>query len=352
MKKVKKIKLDWIILGNILFLTSIGLLLLLGTEKNLFQSQLVNVIIGFSFFIFFSFFPYQLLKKLSSFILIGSLIFLSLPLILGVVTRGATRWISLGSFSLQPSEIIKPFAISIIASHQGILLPLLLTLPFIVLIFIQPDLGSTLSLICGWGGIWLSKPKTRKSFLILLMLGILLLPAFWHLLAPFQKERITSFLHPQSDPLGSSYQSLQAIITVGSGKILGRGLGLGPQSRLAFLPEHHNDLIFASLIESFGLLGGILILLSYCLLLWHLISIAENTEDEFSRLLTLGISSMILGQIFINVGMNMGILPITGITLPLLSYGGSSYLATMISLGICHSVFRQSHHHPEELRIR
>ena len=352
MKKVKKIKLDWIILGNILFLTSISLLLLLGTEKNLFQSQLVNVAVGFGFFIFFSFFPHQLLKKLSSLLLISSLILLSLPLILGATTRGATRWINLGSFSLQPSEIIRPFAISIIASHQGALLSFLLALPFAVLIFIQPDLGSTLSLMCGWGGIWLFKPKTRKSFLILLTLGILLLPAFWHLLAPFQKERITSFLHPQSDPLGSSYQSLQAIITVGSGKILGRGLGLGPQSRLAFLPEHHNDLIFASLTESFGLLGGVLVLLSYCLLLWHLISIAENTEDEFGRLLVLGIFSMILGQIFVNIGMNMGILPITGITLPLLSYGGSSYLAIMTSLGICHSVFRQSHHHPKELRIR
>jgi len=308
MEKIKKIKLDWIILGNILFLTVISLLLLLGIEKSLFQNQLINVVIGFSFFTFFSFFPYQLLKKLSPFLLISSLILLSLPLILGVATRGAARWISLGSFSLQPSEIIKPLAISIIASQQEVLLSLFLALPFAILIFIQPDLGSTLSLICGMGGIWLFKPKTRKIFLMLLILGVLLLPAFWHLLAPFQKERITSFLHPQGDPLGSSYQSLQAIITVGSGKILGRGLGLGPQSRLAFLPEHHNDLIFASLIESFGLLGGTLVLLSYCLLLWHLISIAENTEDEFGQLLILGIFSMVLGQIFINIGMNMGIL--------------------------------------------
>ncbi|PIS15364.1 rod shape-determining protein RodA [Candidatus Shapirobacteria bacterium CG09_land_8_20_14_0_10_38_17] len=351
MKKFKKIKFDWIILGNIIFLTAISLLLLLGTGENLFQDQLVNAIVGFSFFIFFSFFPYQLLKKISFFLLISSLIFLSLPLILGVATRGATRWINLGSFSLQPSEIIKPFAISIIA-NQGVLLSFLLALPFAILIFIQPDLGSTLSLICGFGGVWISKSEARKSFLALLVLGTLLLPILWHFLAPFQKERITSFLHPQSDPLGSSYQSLQAIITVGSGKIFGRGLGLGTQSRLAFLPENHNDLIFASLIESFGLFGGILILASYCLLLWHLISIAKNSEDEFGRLLTLGIFSMLSGQIFINIGMNMGILPITGITLPLISYGGSSYLATMISLGMCHSVFRQSRHYPRELDIK
>ncbi len=352
MRKIKKLKIDWIIVGNIFFLTAVSLLLLSGTQKDLFQSQLINVAIGFGFFVFFSAFPYRLLKKFSLLLLIGSLIFLSLPFVLGAVTRGATRWINLGLFSLQPSEIIKPFAIAIVANYQGAILPFLLALPFAVLIFIQPDLGSTISLACGWGGIWLFQSKTRKTLLALLLLGVLFLPIFWHLLAPFQRERITSFLHPQGDPLGSSYQSLQAVITVGSGRIFGRGLGLGPQSRLAFLPEHHNDLIFASLIESLGLIGGILVLASYFFLFWHISSLIQKSTDRFGKLLILGILTTMAGQTIINIGMNMGVLPITGITLPLLSYGGSSYVATMISLGICHAVFRQNHQYPKEWRIR
>ncbi|KUK83807.1 MAG: hypothetical protein XD98_0249, partial [Microgenomates bacterium 39_6] len=167
------------------------------------------------------------------------------------------------------------------------------------------------------------------------------------------KERITSFLNPESDPLGSSYQSRQAIITVGSGKLIGRGLGLGPQSRLAFLPEQHNDLLFASFVEAFGFLGGASVIIAYLVLFWYLLSLSEKISDSFGKNFIIGTTIMLFFQTVVNIGMNLGLLPITGLNLPLFSYGGSSYLSTMISLGIIQAIYSQQRFtKTEELRIR
>ncbi|MGI6278711.1 MAG: FtsW/RodA/SpoVE family cell cycle protein [Patescibacteria group bacterium] len=348
----KRRRLNWLILAIALFLTILGLLTLSAIDKDVFVDQIVNVLVGWIFFLFLALFPYRTLKKIDWPIAIFSLFFLALPLLLGVIIRGASRWIEIGPLSLQPSELVKPLIVIFLSNQTNILISLLAIVPFFVLVFLQPDLGSSLILLSAWVGINSYQEKTRRYLIIITILGILLLPIIWTTLAPFQKERITSFLSPETDPLGSSYQSRQAIITAGSGKLIGRGLGLGPQSRLAFLPEQHNDLLFASFVEAFGFLGGASVIIAYLVLFWHLFSLSEKISDPFGKNFIIGTTLMLFFQTMVNIGMNLGLLPITGLNLPLFSYGGSSYLSTMISLGIVQAIFSQQRFtKTEELRI-
>lgn len=349
----KGFRLDWIILIIIVFLTGLSLLTLSAIDKEIFVNQAINILIGFLGFFFFATFPYKLLKRITLPIAISSLIILILPLVLGVIIRGASRWITIGSFTLQPSELTKPLIMAIIANQSNLFLSLLGIFPFFLLIFLQPDLGSSLVLLSGWAGINFHQKTTRRYLIIFFIITLVCLPLTWSLLAPFQKERITSFLNPESDPLGSSYQSRQAIISVGSGQLIGRGLGLGPQSRLAFLPERHNDLLFASFIEAFGFLGGVSVIIAYLILFWRLFGLAEKTTDPFGQSFIVGSSTMLCFQTVVNIGMNIGLLPITGLTLPLFSYGGSSYLSSMICLGIIEAISsQQTFTRTDELRIR
>lgn len=349
----RKLRFDWVIPAIVIFLTSLSLLTLSAIDKEFFTNQIINVLVGFLGFLFFAAFPYKLLKRLTLPMAIFSLIILILPLALGTITRGASRWITIGSFTLQPSELTKPLIIAIIASQTNPLLSLVSIAPFFLLIFLQPDLGSSLVLLSGWAGINFLKKTTRRYLIILSALALISLPLIWTFLAPFQKERITSFLNPESDPLGASYQSRQAIISVGSGQIIGRGLGLGPQSRLAFLPERHNDLLFASFTEAFGFLGGASIIIAYFSLFWRLLGLAEKTTDPFGKNFIIGTTILLSFQTIVNIGMNLGLLPITGLTLPFFSYGGSSYLSSMIFLGLVEAIVsQQTFTKTEELIIR
>jgi len=349
----KRFRFDWISLAIIIFLTGLSLLTLSVIDKEFFTNQIINVLVGLLSFLFFAAFPYKLLKRFALPIAIFSLVILILPLILGTLIRGASRWITIGSFALQPSELAKPLIVAIIASQNSTFLSLTAIIPFFLLIFLQPDLGSSLVLLSGWAGINFSKKAARRYLITLSILTLICLPLVWGLLAPFQKGRITSFLNPESDPLGSSYQSRQAIISVGSGQIIGRGLGLGPQSRLAFLPERHNDLLFASFVEAFGFLGGASIIIAYFILFWRLFRLAEKTTDSFGKKFIIGSSLLLSFQTIVNIGMNIGLLPITGLTLPFFSYGGSSYLSSMIFLGVIEAIAsQQTFTKTEELIIK
>ena len=339
---MRKNKIDGWLLGPIIFLTASSLILLGDIKSESLKDQLISVALGFVIFFLVSFLPGKLLKKVAPFLGAIAFILLLLPLLLGQRVRGVARWLSLGPFSFQPSEAAKPLAILLVAFLPGFWLPFLASALIAALIFIQPDLGSTLTVLAGCLGVILVRPQAWKPFLVIFLVGLLLLPLFWQFLAPFQKERLISFFNPQADPLGSNYQSLQALIAIGSGKFLGRGLGLQVQSRLAFLPEYHNDLIFASFVESFGFAGGVLVLFSYGVLFWHLLDIAFAQTSLFEKGVVFGVFTLLLVQTTINIGMNLGLLPITGITLPLLSYGGSSYVATMASLGLCYSLWRET----------
>ena len=277
---------------------------------------------------------------------LASLVLLFAPLFFGVFSRGATRWLQIGEKTFQPSEIAKPLLI-IFFSHywtnkkfnlKSLATFLLLLFSPLLLIFLQPDLGSTLVVMAIVLGILLISEVSLRQILGLGLIILILAPLGWFFLKDYQKLRIRHFLDPWSDPLGAGYNLIQSITAVGSGGLMGKGLGKGTQSQLAFLPERHTDFAFASFAEEFGFLGSLALLFLYFLILRNILLISQRQKDKFAMGICLGIFSMIFFQAAVNIGMNLGILPITGITLPLFSYGGSSLVSTMFCLGLVNSL--------------
>jgi len=343
-----KRRLDWQLIIPSLLLAIFGLTALTSISVSLAVSQLIYLFVGIAMFILFSRFDYQIHYLLAKLYALGSLLLLLLPFLFGAVTRGAVRWLQIGSLTLQPSELIKPFLIIIFAGFLSskpsfsqikrlIISILLLAIP-VLLIFKQPDLGSTLVVVVIWLAILFASYIPKAYWLGLTALTLIVGPIGWRFLADYQKQRLITFLNPYADPRGAGYHMLQSIIAVGSGGLLGRGLGSGVQSQLRFLPENHTDFIFASIAEELGFIGAVSLILIYFYLLKRIFNLSQNAPDKFSQLLTIGVFAMLFFQATVNIGMNLGLLPITGITLPLVSSGGSSILATMISLGIVHNI--------------
>ncbi|MDP3888862.1 MAG: rod shape-determining protein RodA [bacterium] len=350
---------DFLIPLFIFIIAVLSLALLWSIAPNLFFQQLIFFVFGFALFLLFSQIDFRIYQNLRWIFYAGSLSFLVLTFILGEITRGSVRWIQIGPLTIQSSEMVKPFLISFFAFFfcrrkinfsTLVKAVILLGLPTF-LIFKQPDLGSSLVLMAAFVGIFFYQEFSSAVLLPIAGLLIIAIPASWLMLAQYQKDRIFSFLDPYSDPLGSGYSLIQAMISVGSGQLFGRGLGRGTQSHLAFLPERHTDFIFASFTEEFGFLGAGTILIIYFLILWRVLYVAQNAKQDFAKFFALGIFCMLIFQIFINVGMNLGIAPVTGITLPFLSYGGSSIISTMISLGMVESISRL-HKKQETIEIR
>ena len=341
---------DFLLLLSILIIAALGLAVIWSIAPEFFVSQLVFLLFGFLVFLLFGFADYRIFKNYSFHLYVSSLVLLILPFVFGQVTRGAIRWIKIGSFTLQPSEIAKPLLISFFASflsarhetrdtRQALSLFFLISIVF--LIFKQPDLGSTLVVLAIWVGILVASGVNMKWLVVGGLWLVISSPLVWHLLKDYQKARILSFLNPYADPLGTGYNLVQSMIAVGSGRFFGRGLGRGTQSHLYFLPERHTDFIFASLVEEMGVFGGFLFLVFYFALFFRILKVAKTAADDFGFLVCIGVFSFLFFQVFVHLGMNLGLLPITGITLPLVSTGGSSILATMISLGLVESVARE-----------
>jgi len=344
----KNLSLDWALIIPIIIIFTLGLTVLGSISLKLLFGQLTIFILSLVFFYIFSTFPFQSHKLLSKIYAVSALTLLLLPFIFSTATRGTVRWLQIGSLTLQPSEIIKPFFILILANFLSLKPQLnqlskflkyltLLIIPAF-LIFKQPDLGSSLVVAAIWLGMLIVSTTPRSIILTFSILGLSLSPLLFKLLKPYQKLRITAFLNPFADPQKSGYHLIQSIIAIGSGGFLGRGLGHGIQSQLQFLPERHTDFIFASYAEESGFLGVIFLILVYYLLLKRILIIAQRSPSQFSLLICIGVFSMIFFQTIVNISMNLGLMPITGITLPLMSAGGSSILATMIALGIIHNI--------------
>lgn len=349
-------RFDYFLFLPAVFLLGMGIVTIASVSPSSLDSHLLYIFISFIFFFIFSFLDPEVLFPLSPLIYVFSLLFLLLPFLVGTVTRGAVRWIPLGQFTVQPSEIVKPFLALISAwywakreiSLKTFLSFGLLSLPILFLIFLQPDLGSTLSVLSIFVGCLFSLRIKFKQVLVIFATILVALPILWFSLQDYQKTRITNFIDPSSDPLGKGYNLIQAKIAVGSGGFLGRGLGRGTQSHLTFLPERNTDFIFASLAEETGFVGSLFVLTLYAFLFLRILKIAIRSKDSYPNgrlffLLSMGLFFYLAFQTVVNIGMNVGLLPITGITLPLVSYGGSSLLTTMISLGMLESVSIRSH---------
>lgn len=353
---------DFLLVIPSLLVLSIGLIILSSIDFELFKAQLVFSILGLGVFLFFSSINIRALQNLGSIFYFSSLLLLLSLFLFGVDVRGARRWVELFGFRMQFSEPIKPFLIlsfsSLLTKWQEkiTLLPVLLAtvlfLPVLFFLFRQPDLGSALIYGVTFIGMLLSAGMSSKYFIGGVALLTLLLPGIFKILASYQQNRIVTFFNPKHDPQGLGYNAIQSAIAVGSGLLFGRGLGRGVQSQLQFLPERHTDFIFASFSEEFGFVGSLLVLMLYFILLLRILQIARNQEEPFASYACFGIFILLLSQVFINIGMNMGLVPITGVTLPLLSYGGSSLISTMIMLGIVAGVKRQTSQKSHVLEIR
>jgi len=348
------LKIDLLILAAAFLLVALSLLMIFstsvtqtGTDWSFFVRQLIYSLVGMTVFFIVSLTDYRMLARYSPFfycLLLGLLI---ITFFIGTQTRGSVRWIDLKFFTLQASEFAKPILVLFLAhfltnyppaKKRHFLFSLLLAAIPILLIMKQPDLGSSIIL----GVIWISLAFVASTPLIYLAIAtsapLASFPFLWNFLKGYQQERILSFLNPTADPLGKGYNLVQAIIAVGSGGFFGRGLGRGTQSHLNFLPEQKTDFIFATLAEELGFFGVVVLLGLFAVIIWRLFSILGSSKDNLGSYLLVGVIATLLSQIFINVGMNLGILPITGITLPLVSFGGSSIVATFALLGLAQSV--------------
>jgi len=329
---------------SVIGLSALNLLMLWGLDKTFFWRQLLFWIIGIPVFLLARSIGTKNLFSLSKKVYFFILAFLALPLFLGVVIRGSARWIGIAGFSLQPSELVKPFLIGVLSwqlakgeikkfSHFLLLVFLIIIPCFFILT--QPDLGSAgLVFITLISLLFISNQK-RSWWLPLIFISIILLIIGWsRIFQPYQIDRINSFLNPQSDPLGKSYNIIQSKLAIGSGGLFGRGFGQGRQTQLSFLPEKHTDFIFSAIGEELGFLGILFTLGFYFWLFWWMLKKISLTKDRFDFYLKIGIFIQLFLQTIINIAVNLQLFPAVGIPLPLVSYGGSSLLSTILSLGL------------------
>jgi rod shape determining protein RodA len=306
--------------------------------------------LGVAIVAFICLFDYRHLEYLSFPMYGGNLLLLALVLAVGKTSMGATRWISLAGFNVQPSEIMKVVIIIVLARYfsdkahlRGFSLPelfvpvLILGVPALM-IMKQPDLGTALLVLCIGGTMALFAGVQRSAVIFLGLSGGAAVIGGWFLLHDYQKQRILTFLNPERDPLGAGYHIIQSKIAVGSGGLNGLGFMKGTQSQLSFLPERHTDFAFSVFAEEWGLTGCLLLLTLYCLIVLWGLHIALRANDRFGMYLAIGVTAMLFWHIIVNLGMVIGLLPVVGVPLPLFSYGGTSMVTTMTGVGILMNV--------------
>ncbi|MFH1404838.1 MAG: rod shape-determining protein RodA [Patescibacteria group bacterium] len=347
--------IDWLFVCAVFALVLIGLaaiysIALSQNDYLNFNKQLFAVFIGAIIFFVMAFSNYRLLRNYALVLYILAGVSLVSVLFFGENIRGTTGWFSFGFVSIQPVEFVKLVIIIVLAAYfsnrarnsfglKELAESGAIVLLFVFLIFAQPDLGSALLVIGLWCVMMLFAGIKKRYFLSLCLLALIASIFSWSFLfADYQKARITTFIDPASDPLGQGYNVAQAVIAVGSGGWFGRGLGFGSQSQLKFLPESHTDFIFAVIAEELGFVGMLLIVGAFGVIFWKIYHYASMTRDSFTSYLMLGVGTILFLQLFVNIGMNLGLLPVTGLGLPLVSYGGSSIIFTFLLLGIVASV--------------
>ena len=341
------LRIDFGLLMPALVLLILGLTGIFSLSFELFKAQLFFSVIALFVFIFFSQVNHQFLKSFGTVIYIASIIILFLVLLFGIESSGSTRWFEILSFRIQFSELPKPFlALSLSSflvkrnnySIKSFFSVLVLLFPIWLLIFLQPDLGNAIIYFLVVLFLLLIFGFPLRYFFVSILLVSAFLPIFWKFLREYQKQRILTFFHLRVDSLGTSYNAIQSVIAVGSGMLMGRGLGQGTQSSLRFLPERHTDFIFATLSEELGFIGSILILIAFIFLFYRIFLIYKNSDSSFSKVFAQAAFFLLLVQFFINIGMNIGIMPIVGVSLPFVSYGGSSLISSFILLGFLSSM--------------
>lgn len=313
-----------------------------------FSKQLIWIVFAFLVFFAGSFVDWRFLRRtnvLFSLFIIGASLLLLL-FVTGKVVKGAQSWFDLGLFSVQPVELIKLILILILAKYfsrrhieiahiRHIIVSGVYTFILFLLVLLQPDFGGAIVIFLIWFGMVLLSGISKKHLLSVLLIGVVSVLFLWtYVFKDYQKQRFITFIHPLTDIRGTGYNAYQSTIAIGSGELFGKGVGYGTQSRLQFLPEYETDFIFAAFAEEWGFVGVFILFVFYGLLIWRILLNALHGQSNFEILFGLGLAVFIMGQFLIHVGMNLGLLPVTGISLPFMSYGGTHLVTLFLGLGI------------------
>ena len=341
---------DWILLGAATLIVAAGLVTMdsFTSENYFFTRQLIWVAISIGVCLTASYIDWRLLRN--SWVLVGFFVILSgvlLALILfGSVVKGAQSWFQFASVAFQPVDFVKLLVIIILAKYFSrrhieisqakhiIISGIYALIPF-VLVLLQPDFGGAIIIFFIWLGMIMVSGISKKHLGLVFLVGMISFGLLWGFaFKDYQKKRIMTFLQPLSDIHGAGYNAFQSQVAVGSGQLFGKGVGYGTQSRLSFLPEYETDFIFAAFAEEWGFFGVLILFGLFAVIVWRILSLAMIGASNFETLFAMGLAIYFMSHFFINVGMNIGLLPVTGITLPFMSYGGSHLLAEFLGIGI------------------
>ncbi len=344
------LKIDWIMFFSVIIISLLGLLTMSSfVSDDLFlEKQIIWLSISVIIFFILSFVDYRFLNKTGVVIVIflASLALLFALFVLGHTAKGAESWFQIGGLSFQPSDPIKLVLIVLLAKYfsrrhveianvRHILVSGFYALSIFALVFFQPDFGSALIIFLIWLGMILVSGVSKKHLLLVFILGITAFSFLWvYGLKDYQKSRVINFIHPLADIRGSGYNAYQSIIAVGSGQIFGKGIGYGTQSKLKFLPEYRSDFIFSAYAEEWGLVGVGILFLFFGIFIWRIVANAYLGATNFEILFGLGLAILFMSHFLVNVGMALGLMPVTGITFPFMSYGGTNLLSSFTALGI------------------
>lgn len=349
---------DWTLFGIAVGLTLLGILTIYSATYSITEKQASGLATKQFYWLLFGIaamlgalsIDYHHLDRLAYPFYGAALFLLLLVLLIGSVGGGSQRWLNLGFFILQPSEPAKLAIVLALAKYlqydepasgyrlRDLWAPFLFVAPLILLTLVQPDLGTAIILSLIFASIMLMGGLRIRSFLYLAATGLALMPIAWHFLKPYQQKRILIFLNPDLDPLGAGYHVIQSKIAIGSGRLLGKGYLKGTQNQLDFLPAQHTDFVFSVFAEEWGLLGCLILLALYFTLIIFSLRLVARAKDRFGALLVFGVVTIFFWQVIINVAMVTGLMPVVGIPLPLLSYGGSSMVSMMVAVGLLMNV--------------
>ena len=344
-------KIDWILLSSSVFLVGAGLVTMnsfVAGQNYFFEKQIIWAIISIAIFFVLSFIDFRFFRRTSVVVtlFLASVFILALLFFLSDFVKGAQSRFDFGIFSLQPSDPVKLVVILLLAKYfsrrhveianvKHILVSGFYTFVLFLLVFLQPDFGSAIIIAFIWLGMVLVSGISKKHLLMVFMISALAFGGlWWYAFKDYQKQRIMTFIHPLTDLQCTGYNAYQSTIAVGSGQIFGKGIGYGTQSKLQFLPEYETDFIFAAFAEEWGFIGVVILLLLYGVVVWRIIVNSIYGATNFEILFGAGLAILFISHFIVHVGMNIGLLPVTGTTIPFLSYGGSHLITEFVGLGI------------------
>ncbi|MDP6527597.1 MAG: FtsW/RodA/SpoVE family cell cycle protein [Candidatus Pacebacteria bacterium] len=342
--------IDWILFSSSLLLVFSGIVTMnsFSGENYFFENQLIWASLGVGLFFLLSGIDFRFLRRTSVIIalFVGSVLLLLLLFLFGDIVKGAQSRFDFGLLAVQPADPIKLVVILLLAKYftrrhieianiRHIIVSGFYAFIIFTLILLQPDLGSAIIVALIWLGMVFASGISKRHFLAVLLLGAVASVGMWfYVFEDYQKDRILTFIHPLTDIRGAGYNAYQSTIAVGSGEIFGKGVGYGTQSKLQFLPEYETDFIFAAFAEEWGFVGVILLFILFSIVIWRVLENAKIGATNFEILFGIGLATLFISHFAIHVGINVGLLPVTGTTIPFMSYGGSHLITEFVGLGI------------------